>query len=196
MHSVDFYLSSKAVERDFNIFKDLPPQAQKLIFAFLKSHNVDFEMLAMIIANPPWAFADECQSPIEKILIVAFELCQLERNHNGNLKLTYSMLSQYEIHANGKTYYADFVIDPSSEEDDDGRRFKRFPLVIECDGHEFHEKTKEQVIHDNERDFNIKSAGYDILHFSGSQIYNEPWKCANQILDYIIQHTEVIQQNG
>jgi hypothetical protein len=28
-------------------------------------------------------------------------------------------------------------------------------------------------------------AGYDVLHYSGSQIFNDPIKCANEIYDYI-----------
>jgi very-short-patch-repair endonuclease len=58
-------------------------------------------------------------------------------------------------------------------------------LIIECDGHEFHKATKEQIKHDNERDYDLKMAGYDVLHYSGSQIFNDPIKCANEIYDYI-----------
>lgn len=58
-------------------------------------------------------------------------------------------------------------------------------LVIECDGHNFHEKTKEQVIRNNERDYDLQLAGYKVLHFSGSQIYESPLSCANDIYNFI-----------
>ena len=59
-------------------------------------------------------------------------------------------------------------------------------MLVECDGHDFHEKTKEQVEKDNEREYELKMAVYEILRFSGSQIYNNPFKCANDVYDYLI----------
>lgn len=46
-------------------------------------------------------------------------------------------------------------------------------IIIECDGHDYHEKTKEQSKHDKERDRFLTSQGYKILRFSGSEIYND-----------------------
>ena len=66
-----------------------------------------------------------------------------------------------------------------------------YRLVIECDGHEFHKLTKEQVKHDNERDFNLKDCGYDVIHFSGSQIYENPWKCADEVCRYLTQKVKL-----
>ena len=94
---------------------------------------------------------------------------------------------QEKININGKTYFADFLIDPMrtgwvTYENNDIYR-----LVIECDGHDFHEKTKAQVEKRNQRDMDLKSAGYDVLHFSGSQIYKDPDKCAEDVFEYVIQ---------
>ena len=58
-------------------------------------------------------------------------------------------------------------------------------MVIECDGHDFHKLTKSRVSHDNQRDYDLKIAGYDVLHFSGSQIYSDPYKCAKEVYEYI-----------
>ena len=41
-------------------------------------------------------------------------------------------------------------------------------IVVECDGHEFHEKTKAQASIDKTRERAIVSAGYRVLRFSGS----------------------------
>lgn len=46
-------------------------------------------------------------------------------------------------------------------------------IIIECDGHDFHEKTKEQAKHDKERDRWLTSKGYKILRYTGSEIYND-----------------------
>jgi very-short-patch-repair endonuclease len=45
---------------------------------------------------------------------------------------------------------------------------------IECDGHDFHEKTKEQVSKDKERDRVFQKTGALVLRYSGSDIWRDP----------------------
>jgi hypothetical protein len=54
-------------------------------------------------------------------------------------------------------------------------------LVVECDGHDFHERTKEQAKRDRSRDRAIQQMGITIFRFTGSEIYQTPLKCARQI---------------
>lgn len=56
-------------------------------------------------------------------------------------------------------------------------------ILVECDGHEFHERTKEQASRDKSRDRELHSAGFLVLRFSGSEIWEDPYKCATQIMD-------------
>lgn len=58
-------------------------------------------------------------------------------------------------------------------------------LGIECDGHDFHERTKEQAARDKRRDRSSFLSGVPILRFTGSEIYNEPAECMNQIEDAV-----------
>lgn len=52
-------------------------------------------------------------------------------------------------------------------------------VIIECDGHEFHERTKEQAARDKARDRNIQERGYKVLRFTGSEIWRDPFACAD-----------------
>lgn len=54
-------------------------------------------------------------------------------------------------------------------------------LAIECDGHDFHEKTKQQAAHDKRRDRAIAAAGYTMLRFTGSEIYKSVEDCVSEI---------------
>lgn len=54
-------------------------------------------------------------------------------------------------------------------------------LAVECDGHDFHERTKEQAARDRSRDRRLQSAGYEVYRFTGSEIYRSPLGCARQI---------------
>lgn len=58
-------------------------------------------------------------------------------------------------------------------------------VIIECDGHDFHEKTKEQAKHDKERDRWLTSQGYKILRYTGSEIYNDFVKIEDELFDLL-----------
>jgi len=52
------------------------------------------------------------------------------------------------------------------------------PVIVECDGHDFHERTKEQAARDRSRDRALQAGGFHVLRFTGSEIHREPLKCA------------------
>lgn len=58
-------------------------------------------------------------------------------------------------------------------------------IAIECDGHDFHEKTKEQVARDKSRDRFFASKGWKLLRFSGSEIYKDPTKVADEVMAFV-----------
>lgn len=57
-------------------------------------------------------------------------------------------------------------------------------LIVECDGHDFHEKTKAQAAKDKARDRELTSHGYEIFRFTGSELWRDPWECARQVYDW------------
>lgn len=115
-----------------------------------------------------------CKSPIEIILVVALFI-----RTNGELYFE----PQMEIITNEKKYYADIGI--FGDELVNNFIKEDFTLIIECDGYEFHQKTKKQVEYDNKREYDIKMLGYDILRFSGSEIYKDVDLCVDKIVKYI-----------
>jgi very-short-patch-repair endonuclease len=58
-------------------------------------------------------------------------------------------------------------------------------IVIECDGHEWHEKTKEQVSRDKERDRELQKLGYVVLRYSGSDLYKNWRTVRDDVYDLI-----------
>ena len=57
-------------------------------------------------------------------------------------------------------------------------------LIVECDGHDFHERTKEQAARDRERDRAAQLAGMEIFRFTGSELWRDPLGSANQIIQW------------
>lgn len=56
-------------------------------------------------------------------------------------------------------------------------------LVVECDGHDFHERTKEQARRDKARDRELQASGYPVYRFTGSEIWADVFACAREALD-------------
>jgi len=54
--------------------------------------------------------------------------------------------------------------------------------IIECDGHDFHERTKSQAAHDKRRDRFFQSKGLIVLRYTGSEIFRAPVDCASSAL--------------
>ena len=155
-------------------FISLSKICNDMVWDFIK-RNEEFESRTGEKLNNAIINLNRCQSEIEKIFYLALQLYILDNGFK-----CYVIEPQYKVSAKYTYYVADFMIFDSKNPD--------FLLIVECDGHEFHEKTRKQVTNDNNRDYELKSAGYDVLHFSGSEIYNDPTVCAVKVIDYIRKH--------
>lgn len=58
-------------------------------------------------------------------------------------------------------------------------------VVVECDGHDFHERNKEQASRDKSRDRELVTLGYRVMRFTGSEIWANPFACASQVLAFL-----------
>lgn len=124
-----------------------------------------------------------CESPIEQMLAVELQEINLLQTNNFNPFIDVVAIDkQAEIKCGKKTYRVDFLI-PVVYKNQENKQF-----VIECDGHEFHQKTKEQVEKDNTRMRDLQKAGYEIIRFSGTEIWHKPYKCACEARDIILSY--------
>jgi very-short-patch-repair endonuclease len=64
--------------------------------------------------------------------------------------------------------------------------YKRYVLAIEIDGHEWHEKNKEQAAMDKRRGRALVSMGISCLRFTGSEIYRDSKSCIDEILKILV----------
>lgn len=62
-------------------------------------------------------------------------------------------------------------------------------VIVECDGHDFHERTKQQAQRDKARDRFLASLGYRVLRFTGSEIYRDPEAVAWEIISILADVT-------
>lgn len=59
-------------------------------------------------------------------------------------------------------------------------------LVVECDGHDFHERTKEQAQRDKARDRYLVGQGLRVVRFTGSEIFADPVAAADQAIQILL----------
>lgn len=102
---------------------------------------------------------EKCESPIERRLYAA--LCGISYS-------MYSTIRPVRLQVAVGKYRADFMIE--------GRK----TIAIECDGHDYHERTKDQARRDKARDRFFASKGVTVVRFTGSEIWANPVRCAEQ----------------
>lgn len=120
---------------------------------------------------------DKCDSPIEKNYLI--NLIYVGELSNLDLNIT----NQHEINVDNNKYKTDFYVTAIQQytmENDEGTfvNTRSVSLCIECDGHDFHEKTKEQVKRDKQRERNLVKKGYKFIRFTGSEIHQDAKQCA------------------
>jgi very-short-patch-repair endonuclease len=121
----------------------------------------------------------DCESPIEQMLSVELEVAQRQGKFDIPLLVDVIGFEKQKIIVCGdKKYRADIAIPVKYW---NGLQM----FLVECDGHDFHQKTKEQVAKDNERMRDLQLAGYIIIRFSGSEIYHKAPRCACEIANII-----------
>lgn len=155
-----------------------------------------------------------CESPIEKLFAAAF--CTIEapiyETHGGlnvrplpifcgdYTKKILEVLLKPEQTENGVwvfpqcqigKYRADFVIIARFETS----TLPLTKIIIECDGHDFHERTKDQAQRDKARDRFFVANHYKVMRFTGSELHRNPLKCADEVMSHLddIAHGEGTQ---
>lgn len=132
----------------------------------------------------------DCESPIEQLLALELQDIGLENMLSFNPFVdVIGIEKQQEIQGKSKKYRVDFLI-PVFYTNQGGKMF-----VVECDGYEFHQKTKKQVEEDNKRHRELQSMGYEIIRFSGTEIYHAPRRCALEVKNIILSKCEYRQND-
>jgi very-short-patch-repair endonuclease len=64
------------------------------------------------------------------------------------------------------------------------REFRKM-VIVECDGHEFHDRTKEPAQHDRQRDRWFVAHGAMVLRFTGAEIWRDASACADEVAEIL-----------
>lgn len=59
-------------------------------------------------------------------------------------------------------------------------------VIVEVDGHDFHERTKEQAQRDKSRDRLLQRQGFSVLRYTGSEIFRDAESVVREIREFIV----------
>ena len=93
--------------------------------------------------------------------------------YDGPKSHTILLIPQFQV----SSYRVDFALFCQSE--------RAVKVIVECDGHALHERTKEQAQKDKSRDRDLQSLGYKVIRFTGSEIYRDPFAAASEVLEIV-----------
>jgi Protein of unknown function (DUF559) len=156
------------------------------------------------------AFLKRCESPLEKLLGSAFlrgcqdqrtffEGCPVGASFNAGLmgflagaqNVYFTITPNAEITTERGKFRPDFLF--QVYEPDTGIYGRVvFLFGVEIDGHDFHEKTREQAQRDKSRDRVLLRAGIRLLRFTGSEVFHSLDEVLNEIGDFIATEAERI----
>lgn len=138
-------------------------------------------------------FARELESPIEEELFWAL-IAEADGVDDvfGALVLGYNGgFYQLEVKPQAKLclgrYRVDLMLDVLEPVRRKSTPFEppELRIAVECDGHDFHEKTKDQAQRDKARDRELQALGLRVIRFTGSEIRRDPATCARAVIDLV-----------
>ncbi len=140
-------------------------------------------VLRSIVPERISTFAKQPESPIERMFLIGLmSLSYTSPCYDfGDFFSRFVLRSdsplpivKVDLQAQIEGYRADFLLTVTFQGAVLGR------VVVECDGHSFHERTKEQASRDRSRDRAMTLAGYKVMRFTGSEIYRDLMGCVSQ----------------
>ena len=81
-------------------------------------------------------------------------------------------------------YQSDFLLDVKTP------RSKRIVRgTLECDGHNYHDRTPEQASHDRARDRQFQDQGIYVLRYTATDIAEDPKHCARDAINILLRRS-------
>lgn len=116
--------------------------------------------------------------------IIPYEILGLKNSYHAMLQAKFP-----EVKVESKSIRVDLYIWVPSD--------PTFNLVVECDGYKIH-SDKKAFTRDRKRDRALKNEGFEVLRFSGTEIYHDFVRSAEELIAYLLKKEEergAIQQS-
>lgn len=152
--------------------------------------------------------AERCQSPVEETMFVGLLLAALMKHavpvvpstalvsppccDDPVIQQESALLLVCPQHSIGDVH-VDFRVSFYALAFDEGQKPPRYlrratgTVLVECDGHDFHERTREQARRDKRRDRELQKLGFPVFRYTGSDVWRDPLGAALEVVDEAIR---------
>jgi very-short-patch-repair endonuclease len=137
---------------------------------------------------------EDVQSPIETYMLLGLTLVSVEEADSVTLVSDGMHLSvrcepcSKEVYIQPQArigeYRVDFLVTWVGMRREMGRQAEAH-LVVECNGYDYHERTKEQAKRDRQQDRDLQSAGFPVFRFTGTEIWEDAIGCADKCVRFL-----------
>ena len=156
-------------------------------FLVKRSHDIGRYESENFYSNIENEFYDlDICSPIEQLLYCSLVSVSrfnfLERSdivyseEGKEIPIGLGIFPQYKV---GK-YRCDFLVGFYKHNNDHNKE-----VIVECDSQQFHERTEKERRYEKQRDRFLISKGYVVMHFTGSEIVQNPDKVSIEIINAV-----------
>ena len=142
-----------------------------------------------------------CESPIEQLFLAATHtilnvnaLAEGESDVSHDIAVIYGVSIRQQ--AKIGNYRVDFRMEYTSGEMVDYDKGKRAAgheirkIVVELDGHEFHDTNEKQRRYEKARDRFLQKKGYKVFHYTGAEVVKDPFAAAAECVAYLVDCDE------
>lgn len=93
------------------------------------------------------------------------------------------IVPQFEVQLSGRCARIDLAVFAVTQVISGGAT--QLKIAVECDGHDFHERTREQAERDKRRDRDLQVEGWLVARFTGSEIWRDPHAAGAKVTEMI-----------
>lgn len=139
------------------------------------------------------ASARHTDSPIEAQFAAWFDAARGHYLALGNVRFALRLHRQAWVELPTARYRLDFALEPldpwlAGALVAEGLALR---VGVELDGHDYHEKSRADVTKRNQRDRDLLTARWTILHFSGSELHRNPM---NAVVEVLVAGADALDQ--
>jgi very-short-patch-repair endonuclease len=181
--SLDALIEEMPLEGGYLVTPDMDDLHRAAMLAIVRR-------LIPFISNDLENGAPLCESPPELAMLYAIALVAWEWTDGvlvrdqfgaGGLIATRGVFLEVQPQAHIGNYRVDFLLTMALR--DRGKTVSSAQMVVECDGHDFHDRTKEQASRDRARDRELQAVDLPIFRYTGSDVWRDVFAAAYQAVE-------------
>ena len=155
------------------------------VFSFLDTVSVHYgNMMAEKFSQEMYVnLRENLQSPIEDMFWIAAQaICEAQ---NNRIDIDCDIQNQCGIYIFPQAPIGKYKVDFLVSQKGIGPEDILSPVIVELDGHDFHDKDKHQRSYEKARDRYLVKKGYRVVHYTGSDVVKDPFKVAHEVLSMV-----------